>query len=162
MKKITLLLIAIFVTLSVSSAPPEIHMTKWNGGFRGLFNLYDYVDFDVTGDPGSLVITGACADPGWTRCIWHSHRGTMIAPDDLPEQYHEAYINKINQLLDKTEKVCKRRGQLNGNASSNIAFVDSDNNIVKMYSFLVIWDYTNEEATTGNIDIYPTDITGLL
>lgn len=161
MKKIALIIITTFLFLTVYSAPPQVHVTKWNGGWKAIFNLYDHVDWETTGSSGNLIISGVCCDPGYTRCF-RTTGSTIYAPEDLPGEYHEAYCNLIDNYIDYTETVCKQRGQLEGSFTKVHCFVDSDGNPIKTYSFFVSFEYTDQKATTGSVSIYPTDISDLL
>lgn len=149
-KRILIFIITFIISLNYAfSGPPliEKHVSKSNGGFTGLFNLYQNVESDREYQDNGYVVDLACWDPGFERCVEGEYE--VAPPDGIPHDHWDAVADEM-QTLDQYSEQEAQEGNLNGEESHVLAMELSSGDII-YYVINIEWMYSEDNPTTGEV-----------
>ena len=148
-KRILIFIVAVIFSLNYAfSGPPliEKHVSKSNGGFTGLFNLYQNVESSMEYDDG-FIVNVDCWNPGFERCVAGEYE--VAPPDGIPHDHWDAVADEM-QTLDQYSEQEAHEGNLNGE-DSNVLAMELSNGDLVYYVINIEWSYNENDPTTGEV-----------
>lgn len=167
MKKVVLFFVLavmfcpVFNTVKAEAPIYTLSVSKSNGGFLSMVNLYGIVNYSETFDEMCNVINAElrCFGQGFTRCRVPSDAGNYVAPLHT-SHFPASFASSINELLEQSEGKVEQ-GVLRGVGTKKVIATQdvrlANDNRRMMYVYSSRWDCNNAGEGTITINLFKTD-----